>query len=648
MIIATAGHVDHGKTLLVKALTGVDTDRLPEEKARSLTIDLGFAYRNVDGTTEPVGFIDVPGHERFIRNALCGLAGTDFVLFIVAADDGPMPQTREHLAILDLLGISHGAVALTKIDRVPADRIGEVTSEIEALFANTTLANAPVFPVSAMTGDGIAELQAHLDRAAREIPPRGRTGNFRLAIDRHFDVVGAGLVVTGTAFSGEIAAGTQAKLLGAGIPLRVRGIHAQNTASETGRAGQRCALNITGADLRKDLVARGDWIVSGAIPAPVRKLDAEVRVLRSEARPLKHWTPVHVHLGAAETTARLAVLGATQIDPGHRGLVQLVFSRPIGAVHGDRLIVRDQSARRTIGGGMVLDIFPPARGRVSAIRLAWLDSMRESDHKTALEHLLGLDAGSVDLEQFRANRNLTSDELSNVTGAIDAKIIRTADIHHAFTRKAWATIKDAILAALQDWHTQHPDTDGIDDIRALSAAGLRGYRKLASAITDRLVRDGKLQRTSAGVRLPGHKAKLSGADQPIWDAIEPAMAAAAPRPMTARELVEATGHQLKTIEAVLLRAGRQNLVTRISKTRYATPAQLEHLAEIAETLAVKRAGGLFSAADYRDASGIGRNVCIEVLEFFDQQRFTFRSGDGRKVLKTAHEAFGNRRSEKVR
>lgn len=640
MIIATAGHVDHGKTLLVKSLTGVDTDRLPEEKKRNLTIDLGFAYRRIEGTNTPIGFIDVPGHERFVRNALCGLAGTDFVLFVIAADDGPMPQTREHLAILDLLGIARGAIALTKTDRVSAGRVAEVNEDIEALFAPTALAGVPVFPVSALTGEGIAELQAHLDDAARSLPERGVSGNFRLAIDRHFDVTGAGLVVTGTAFSGQIETGAQARLLRSDTPVRVRSIHAQNTASETGSAGQRCALNITGAELRKELVERGDWLVGGDTTSPVRKADAELRVLEAETRPFKHWTPVHVHLGAAETTGRVAVLGAGEIAPGSSNLAQLVLDEPLGAIHGDRFIIRDQSARRTIGGGRVIDIHPPRRGRAKPERLVWLQAMREPQHATALVNLLGISPGGIDLKAFRANRNLTGEEMKSVIATADARIVEAAGVWHAFAGKAWTAIETAVMETVATWHKERPDADGLSEHRVLVVAGLRAYRGLATAIADTLVSEGKLERAGTALRLPSHKAQLAGPDRRIWDILAPAMAASAPRPVSARELADQTGHPLKQIEGVLQRAGRHGLVTRISKTRYATPDLLRHLAGVAETIATQRDGGLFSAADYRDASGIGRNVCIEVLEFFDQQRFTFRSGDGRKVLKSIDEAFG--------
>ena len=331
MIIATAGHVDHGKTLLVKALTGVDTDRLPEEKKRGMTIDLGFAYLPVEAG-ETIGFIDVPGHERFVHNMLAGVAGIDFALFIIAADDGPMPQTREHLAILDLLGIKKGAVALTKIDRVTVSRAEDVRNEIANLFAATTLASSPVFPVSAITGQGVEDLKAHLLAEARDCRPKTTAGNFRLAVDRSFSISGAGLVVTGTAFSGSLSVGDPVRMLDAGLTLRARMIHAQNTASQTGKAGQRCAINLAGPELKPERIERGDWVVTGDVPAPIQKFDARLRVLQSELRPLAHWTPVHVHLGAADVTGRVAVLESSSIAPGASGLVQIVLDRPIGAL----------------------------------------------------------------------------------------------------------------------------------------------------------------------------------------------------------------------------------------------------------------------------------------------------------------------------
>ncbi|MDP1680489.1 MAG: selenocysteine-specific translation elongation factor, partial [Burkholderiales bacterium] len=374
MIIGTAGHIDHGKTALVKALTGVDADRLKEEKARGITIDLGYAYTPLPNG-DMLGFIDVPGHEKLVHNMLAGATGIDFVLLVIAADDGPMPQTREHLAILGLLGLNRGAVALTKIDCVSAERAAEAQQEIAALLADTQLAACPIFPVSSISGEGIPELRAHLEQTATGTPPREACGHFRLAVDRVFTLPGTGTVVTGTVFSGEVRTNDKLILSPSGLEVRVRGIHAQNRPADSGRIGQRCALNLAGTQLEKQDVHRGDWVLGAEIHQPIQRLDARLRLLPSEAKALKHWSPVHFHLGASDVIARIALLEGETMQPGADMLVQIVTDKPLCAVHGDRFIVRDQSATRTLGGGVVLDIFPPARNRRKAARIAVLHSL---------------------------------------------------------------------------------------------------------------------------------------------------------------------------------------------------------------------------------------------------------------------------------
>ena len=352
MIIGTAGHIDHGKTALVRVLTGVDADRLPEEKARGITIDIGFAYQAISGA-ESLGFVDVPGHERFVHNMLAGAIGIDYVLLVVAADDGPMPQTREHLQILDLLELRRGIVALSKADLVPPERLGEVFGQMRALLSETGLADVDILPVSSVTGTGIAELGSRLRAAAASLPRRPAAGRFRLAVDRSFTLAGVGTVVTGTVFAGEVSIGDRLLLSPSGIEARVRGIHAQNEAAERGRAGQRCAVNIAGPQIDKDKILRGDWLVDPAAHDPTDRLDARLRLLLSETRPLRHWTPVHLHVGAAHVSARVALLDVEALPPGATALAQIVTDRPIGALRGDKLILRDQSAQRTIGGGLV-------------------------------------------------------------------------------------------------------------------------------------------------------------------------------------------------------------------------------------------------------------------------------------------------------
>ena len=368
MIVGTAGHIDHGKTSLIKALTGTDADRLPEEKARGITVDLGFAYQHFPDAPS-ISFLDVPGHEKLIHNMLAGAIGIDFVILVVAADDGVMPQTREHLAVIDLIGVRRGIVALTKIDRVDTNRVAEVETQIRNLTMRTSLENAPIMACSGPSGFGIDSLNQHLRTAARDTATRKSVGNFRLAVDRCFTLSGIGLVVTGTVYSGTVNAGDALLHSPSGTEVRVRSVRAENREAEGARAGQRCALNLVGRKLEKEHIKRGDWILAPDAYAPVQRLDVRLRLLAQESRPLKHWTPVHVHIGTVDMTGRVGLLHDKALEPGGAALAQLILDGPVGALYGDRFIIRDQSALRTIGGGHVVDPAPPQRGaRTAAIR----------------------------------------------------------------------------------------------------------------------------------------------------------------------------------------------------------------------------------------------------------------------------------------
>jgi selenocysteine-specific elongation factor len=639
MIIATAGHVDHGKTLLVKALTGVDTDRLPEEKKRGMTIDLGFAYLPVEAG-ETIGFIDVPGHERFVHNMLAGVAGIDFVLFIVAADDGPMPQTREHLAILDLLGIKKGAVALTKIDRVTVSRTEDVRNEIANLFAATTLASSPVYPVSAITGQGIEDLKAHLLAEARDCPPKTTAGNFRLAVDRSFSISGAGLIVTGTAFSGSLSVGDPVRMLDADLTLRARMIHAQNAASKTGKAGQRCAINLAGPELKPERIERGDWLVTGDVPDPVHKFDARLRVLESELRPLANWTPVHVHLGAADMTGRVAVLESSGIAPGASGLVQIVLDRPIGALYGDALIVRDQSARRTIGGGQVIDIFPPVRGRAKPERLAYLKAMGTDDTASAFSSLLCATPRGLNLKRFARNRNLTAREASQLFTAASARVVDTPSGTLGFSRENWNRLKTTVVESLACLHRRSPNVIP-DENRVFLEAGLRLPREVASTVTAELAKEGALVREPSGVRLRTHVAQLSPEDAALWKKTEPLVNEKPLHPPSTNEIASALGMDPKKAESFLVRVSRLGLLVRVSENRFFSPAGLRSYAAFTEEVAAENMGAV-TAARLRDRAGIGRTLAIEVLEYFDRIKFTRRIGDEHHVLRPAREALGEK------
>ena len=639
MLIATAGHVDHGKTMLVRALTGVDTDRLPEEKSRGLSIDLGFAYRELDSGTV-LGFVDVPGHEKFIRNMLAGVAAIDFGLLVVAADDGIMPQTREHLDILELMGLDRGAVALTKTDRVGRDRVAEVEAAVRGLLAPTALADAAILPVCAPSGEGMAALGALLEHSAAALAARSAQGNFRLAVDRAFSVSGAGVVVTGAAFSGRVAVGERLLVQPHALPARVRGLQAGHRSATSGRAGQRLALNLSGAGLDRDRLHRGDWVVDEALRLLTRRLDAHLRILRSESRPLRHWTQVHLHLGSGFAGARIAVLEARELAPGESGLVQIHLDRPTHAVAGDRCILRDQSGRRTIGGGRIVDPFPPARGRARPARLAVLRALSTDDHASALAAALAGTPNGIDLEEFAAARNLEAAQARALFLAGGVVEVRSGRRGLGLATSRWQGIGDALAAALGKWHAEHRDQAGPDEGTLCREVAELAPRRLALPVLRALIREGRIVRDGQSVRRPDHVPVLSGEDARLWRALVAEIGPRRTRPPVVSELAPRLRLSKPALVAFLKRSvGRRQLI-RVADNRYFHPGALAALARIAAELAEEDPEGRFDAAGFRDRSGIGRNLTIQVLEHFDAAGLTRRLGDRRIVVGSPEELFG--------
>ncbi len=637
MIIATAGHIDHGKTALVQALTGVNTDRLPEEKKRGMSIDLGFAYQPItNGKT--LGFVDVPGHERFIRNMLAGVTGIDYAMLIIAADDGPMPQTIEHLAILDLLGVSEGIVALTKIDRVEPERLAEAKDEIENILADTCLEGADILPVSAITGEGVEDVQDHLEAMSELLGERVLIGNFRLAIDRCFTVPGAGLVVTGGVFSGKVTVGDQLILSPQGASVRVRGIHAQNQESETGVVGQRCAANITGGDLNKTDVHRGDWLLAEKVHDPVPRFDARLRVLPSEGRPLKHWTPVHVHLGAAEVPGRVAMLEEKFIAPGESGLVQIVLDRRIGALRNDGFVIRDQSAQRTIAGGRIIDPFGPARGRAKSDRIAFLAAMSKTDANEVLAQLLAQSPLGVDLAHFSVAWNLTPDDQAALWEIVEMVKVGPDENPIGLSPGHFAALGSTTIDVMQGWHGNNPDRPGpgVDALRRI----LPNRLPLAvfEGVLRSLVSEKKIMHLGANYCLPGFEPKLDSKDAAMWKRVMPVLENGYTKPPVVHALAEELSLDHRTLEKFLVRSAKLGLVCQVAKNRFLLPEAVLELGDIVEALGANE--NTFGVVEFRDHSNIGRNLAIEVLEFFDKSGFTWRTGDVRKVLKTVSEVFG--------
>jgi len=513
MIVATAGHIDHGKTALVKALTGTDTDRLPEEKSRGITIDLGFAYLRLPGGAT-IGFVDVPGHERLVRTMMAGASGVDVALVVVAADDGVMPQTLEHLAVLDLLGVRRGIVALTKTDRVDPARLADATAEIHHALLGTALETASVIPCSSVTGEGVPDIARHLRDAAAATRGRNGTGRFRLAVDRGFTLPGVGLIVTGTVHAGRVDVGDRLVLSPAGVEARVRGLHAQNDAAAHGNGGQRVALNITGSRLDKAAVKRGDWIVAPDLHQPTDRLDVRLRLLRSEAGTLRHWTAVHVHLGAAGVTGRVALLEGGPLQPGGEAFAQIVLDAPIGALWGDRFAIRDASALRTIGGGRVLDPFPPARRSRTPERCAILSALAQDDHANALRSLLQATPTGVDLDRFHLARNLGDAEADALQASCVVVEAAPSRRRTAFAPERWSEIRDLLLAVVTRHHDQHPDTWGVtaEEVATALPAPLG---PVAPAAIKALVEANALRRTGQSLHLPGREVRLAATDEAL-------------------------------------------------------------------------------------------------------------------------------------
>jgi selenocysteine-specific elongation factor len=616
MIVGTAGHIDHGKTTLVRALSGVDTDRLKEEKARGISIELGYAYVPLnDGGV--LGFIDVPGHEKLVHTMAAGACGIDFALLVIAADDGVMPQTREHLAILELLGVTRGALAVTKCDRVEASRVREVHAQIEALLADGPLRGAPLFDTDATRADdaGVAALDAHLRDAAAHWRTRRDDGFFRLAVDRVFTLTGQGTIATGTVFAGRVNIGDVLALAPrepSGAPVRVRSIHAQNRAAQTGGAGERCALNLAGID--KDALARGDWIVDTRLARASERLDVELKLLADAQLTLTHWAPLHVHLGTTHRVAHVALLEADTLASGHTARVQLVFDQAVCALPGDRFIVRNAQANRTVGGGRVLDPFAPARKRRTPQRRAWLDAL-----------VAMLDTGRVDALFEEAPYGLPRSLIEHLRGrSISPEGLRAVSTHDDtlyIAARHWDAMTTRLIDALAAFHERFPDEQGPDAARLRRMAAPLAPDALWRALVDDAVTSGSIARSGPWLHLPSHSVTLDEREETLARAVLASLEEGRFEPPWVRDLARAHGIGEDEMRRLLKKLARRGDVYQVVRDLFYCRASIGALAELVAQQAQTQ-GGAIGAAAFRDASAIGRKRAIQILEFFDRVGYT--------------------------
>ncbi|MCS5571286.1 MAG: selenocysteine-specific translation elongation factor [Pseudomonadales bacterium] len=623
MIVTLAGHVDHGKTSIVRALTGTDTDRLAEEKERGLTIDLGFAYSDLGG--HRIGFVDVPGHHRFIHNMVAGVAGMQHALLVIAADDGVMPQTREHLQILSLLGLKRGTIALSKIDRVSDLEVNDRRDEIKTFVEDSFLETADIIAISSVDGQGIDVLRDTLaTAAAHHSSERQLPREFRLAVDRSFSTRGVGTVVTGTVVEGQCAVDDQLVLGSDATPVRVRSLHVQNRPASKAEFGDRTAINLVGVDAEK--VQRGDWITKNTVRLPTSNVSVQLSVLRDFPRTVRHRSPVHIYHATSHHLGRVALLESNAADPGSEQLADLLVESELHVKVGDSLIIRDHDLGRTMGGGLVIALDEPSARRRSPARLDMLIRLRSASiQQDPIASLLDMCRhGPVHFDRFRRSWNLTESDAERLRSLPPLTFKNDFVLHDEYL-----TIQtSAFTATLEEHHRLVSDSEGIE---LESLATLVGQPMDASRIVLACaVVDGTIKLKGGRYALAHHHANVPLAVIALFEKVKPLLDQA--QPPSSGDLAKQLGIPLSKLEKELPSLAKFRLCIQISTNRYYLPDQIAQLTQTAIDLAEHDD---FTVRAFRDSTGVGRNIVIEILEYFDRKGFTRRSGDSRQIVGTA-------------
>ncbi|MBI2186729.1 MAG: selenocysteine-specific translation elongation factor [Acidobacteria bacterium] len=627
-IIGTAGHIDHGKTSLVKALTGTDTDRLKEEKERGISIELGFAHLDLpDGTR--AGVIDVPGHERFIRTMVAGSHGVDLVLFTVAADDGVMPQTVEHLEILHLLGVMRAAFVLTKIDLATAARAAEVTTEIERLAAGTSLEGAPVVPCSSVTGQGLDRLLTAIADGLRRIDRTPPAGYFRLPVDRAFVLHGHGLIITGTALEGEVRAGDRLRSLPGGQVFRVRSVQVHGEAVDRATWGQRVALNLAGQE--RPAIERGHVLCDEHLTMTSDRFDAIVEVRPTATVPIRNHQRVRVHMGTAERLGKAIVLAHEAIEPGQSAFCQISVTDSLLALRGDRFIVRDETAQRTLGGGIVLHPWPRVHRRGDPTLEARLQALRSTEPGALAERFLDEQPEfATPLSPLYHFLNLRAEETRERVAGHDA-IVRLSeddDLLYSTARK-WRVLQTAVVNALRAFHAGRPLEPGADIEAVREQLPIPAAARAFRAFVAQLERDGLVAREGNLLRLPGHRVALRSEEQDVADRLRALLARTPMAPPGVRQMAVDMGLDEGRLLQVLRVLERDRIVVRVGGDLYFLRESID-----AVTRALREQ---FTETDditpamFRDRFQTTRKYAIPLLEHLDREGVTIRMGDTRRL-----------------
>jgi selenocysteine-specific elongation factor len=614
-VVGTAGHIDHGKSTLVERLTGIDPDRLDEEKRRGMTIDLGFAWLSLPGG-ETISIVDVPGHERFVANMLAGAGGIDVALLVIAADESVMPQTREHVDILDLLGVSTGVVALTKSDLVDEDLFELVGEDVTELLSGTSLAGSPIVPVSAVTGQGVDELLVALDQAVRSAPPTRSEGSGYLPIDRVFTVSGFGTVVTGTLHDGAFRAGDELEILPAGKRARVRTLQTHSKSVDAAMAGSRVAANLVGID--RSEVRRGDVLAIPGHVRPARRFDARIRVVRSSPVDLRHSQEVSLHLGAGEYRAVVSVLGGDAIEPGGEGWVQIRSRVPVPAIRGQRFILRAPAPARTVAGGEVVDVRPRhRRGDTGAVER--LEALVSGDKRRVVQAALAV-TRAVSANDVEATTGIRADALRQALDEAvrDGAAVKVGNLYAADSY--WTAIRRRAETHLEQYHHEFPLRNGIT--REELRRKLHRNKAEWQGWLDLLLHDGVVEAEGAVLRLPGFRSEGSARRDEAGRVL--AVLSAHPfAPPSGRDLQE----QARTDERMLAFMGESGEIVHVGNGVYFSADAYDRL--VAVVMDILDRQGSVTMAEFRDAAGTTRKYAQAFLEHLDARRITRRQGDVR-------------------
>jgi selenocysteine-specific elongation factor len=628
VIIGTAGHIDHGKTALVKALTGVDADTLAEEKRRGITIELGFVFLEDPQAACQIVFIDVPGHDRFIKTMVAGASNLDAALLVIAADEGIMPQTREHFDILQLLGVSHGIIALTKADLVDTARLAEVTAQARQLVGESRLAEAPVIPVSAVSGQGLSELQAAMEQMAMAVPRRQDNGVFRLPVDRVFTRQGFGAVVAGTVLGGEIKVGDRVLIYPQELPARVRGLQVHGQPAHSALVGWRTALNLQ--DVKQEDLYRGQTVASPGALSPTDRLDATLRLLPSQSAPLRNRTRLRLHVGTAEIICRLSLLDREALAPGEEGLAQFVLEAPTVAMPGDRLVVRSFSPLVTLGGGQVLDASPDRHRRFSAEVLEHLRRLQGGAVAQVEAALLGAGLQPPALADLVRLAGQRESELQAALQTLQqqGKLITLGDAPPRYLHEsAYRQVRQQLLGALEAYYTAHPQRVYMPAAELQAAVLARTTRAVYEQVLRDLDAGGLVTREAGRLGLAGRQPQLSAEEQRLAESLTDAYDTAGLAAPLESDLRAQWGIREDLWRSVMTSLTEQGILVRLDeKVTYHTRVVGEATVRVRELLAAR---GSVSVGEVREALGVSRKYVVALLEYLDEQGVTRRQGEVR-------------------